>query len=135
MTVDLEDYSGIPAAECSNAEEIKSIIKGAVAKRGEPKGPDRVGRRNAKGVAASARGRCVPEGNAGSNPARAPKVNQDREPNFRIDGKLFLCRCFACDPRYGTENHVAFVAEGKCWQCGWTDKGGHMTGDSGREAT
>ena len=45
---------------------------------------------------------------------------QDREPNFRQDGKLFLMRCYACDED-GVENWAPAVASGTCAWCGWED--------------
>lgn len=49
-------------------------------------------------------------------------VNQDREPNFRNeDGKLYLVRCFACDPEHGRENYIPAVASGQCVWCGWKE--------------
>ena len=45
---------------------------------------------------------------------------QDRPPNFRDEnGKLFLVRCFACDPERGRENWAMAVAGGTCSWCGW----------------
>ena len=49
------------------------------------------------------------------------KVNQDRHPNFRKDGRLYLVRCFACDEKHGTENYAPAVSSGSCSWCGWTD--------------
>jgi hypothetical protein len=50
----------------------------------------------------------------------APFIDQDRAPNFRAsDGRLFLVRCFACEPRYGRENWAPVVAAGQCAWCGW----------------
>ena len=41
-------------------------------------------------------------------------VSQDRPPNFRDEeGKLFLVRCFACNPEIGRENWALVVAEGQ----------------------
>jgi len=49
--------------------------------------------------------------------------NQDKEPNFRgKDGKLYLVRCYACEPRYGRENYMPAVATGQCAWCGWQEK-------------
>ena len=53
------------------------------------------------------------------------KINQDRKPNFREGGKLYLVRCYACDP-HGRENYSMAVASGKCAWCGWD---GITTGD------
>lgn len=51
------------------------------------------------------------------------KVNQDRQPNFRDEnGKLFLVRCFACDPERGRENAKPSVASGICCHCFWNEK-------------
>ena len=48
---------------------------------------------------------------------------QDRDPNFRDkDGKLFLVRCFNCDPIYGKENYILSVASGQCCWCGWKEE-------------
>jgi hypothetical protein len=48
---------------------------------------------------------------------------QDRPPNFRENGKLYLVRCFSCgaEPR-GTENYLPAVASGTCAWCGWSGK-------------
>lgn len=48
--------------------------------------------------------------------------SQDRPPNFRSeDGRLFLVRCFACDPDHGRENWALAVADGTCAFCGWKE--------------
>ena len=53
-------------------------------------------------------------------PAVGVGVN-DRRPNFRTnDGKLYLMRCFACEPEYGRENYCMCVADGVCAWCGWS---------------
>ena len=50
------------------------------------------------------------------------KCVQERSPNFRDkDGKLFLVRCFVCDPENGRENWLPGVASGKCAWCGWEE--------------
>lgn len=49
------------------------------------------------------------------------KINQDRKPNFRDDGRLYLVRCFICDPKYGLENYAFVVATGQCYKCGWKE--------------
>ena len=46
---------------------------------------------------------------------------QDREPNWRTDGKLYLKRCYVCDEEYGKENWAPAVATGRCAWCGWSD--------------
>jgi len=46
---------------------------------------------------------------------------QDRRPNFRRDGQLYLVRCFACEPEYGRENWAPAVASGTCAWCGWKE--------------
>lgn len=47
---------------------------------------------------------------------------QEREPNFRSkDGRLFLVRCFICDPNHGVENYMPIVATGQCAWCGWKE--------------
>ena len=48
-------------------------------------------------------------------------MNQDRPPNFREKGKLYLMRCFKCDPKHGKENWTPAVATGKCAWCGWSE--------------
>ncbi len=48
-------------------------------------------------------------------------VNQDRAPNFREDGRLYLVRCFACGGEHGKENYAMAVANGECAWCGWQD--------------
>lgn len=51
------------------------------------------------------------------------EVNQDRHPNFRGDnGKLYLVKCFICDPKYGLENYVIAVSMGQCYKCGWKEE-------------
>jgi hypothetical protein len=45
-------------------------------------------------------------------------MNQDRPPNFRVNGQLYLVRCFACSPD-GRENYLSNVATGQCTWCGW----------------
>lgn len=51
-------------------------------------------------------------------------VNQDRPPNFRVNGKLYLVRCFNCgDPERGRENYLPRVASGECAFCGWFENG------------
>lgn len=46
----------------------------------------------------------------------------DRLPNFRDEtGKLFLIRCFACDPIDGRENYAPIASTGLCAWCGWED--------------
>lgn len=43
--------------------------------------------------------------------------------NFRSkEGKLFLVRCYVCDPEYGRENYAMAIAGGECAWCGWSDK-------------
>lgn len=44
---------------------------------------------------------------------------QDRPPNFREEGYLFLVRCFACEPERGKENYAFAVSLGHCAWCGW----------------
>lgn len=47
---------------------------------------------------------------------------QDCAPNFRgSDGKLYLVRCYACDPKRGRENYAPSVATGTCAWCGWSE--------------
>ena len=51
------------------------------------------------------------------------KTFQDKHPNFRDkSGKLFLVRCFSCDPTKGRENWAPVVATGSCAWCGWNEK-------------
>ena len=50
------------------------------------------------------------------------RVNQDRPPNWRTDGRLFLVRCFACDPKRGRENYAMSVSSGVCAWCDWQEK-------------
>lgn len=62
---------------------------------------------------------------------------QERKPNFRSEeGKLFLVRCFICNPEEGKENWVGAVASGRCVWCGWPgDVGldaGHEKGERNR---
>lgn len=50
------------------------------------------------------------------------KVNQNRGANFRNkDGKLYLVRCYACEPDRGRENYLPAVASGQCAWCGWCE--------------
>jgi len=51
-------------------------------------------------------------------PAWEPTLN-DRPPNFRHQSKLYLVRCYACDPDRGRENWGPMVAAGICAWCGW----------------
>lgn len=52
-------------------------------------------------------------------------VNQDRPPNFREKGKLYLVRCFACGGlELGRENYLPAVASGQCAWCGWHELSG-----------
>jgi hypothetical protein len=55
-----------------------------------------------------------------SHPDSARTV-QDRPPNFRSEGRLFLVRCFVCEPTHGRENYALTVASGRCAWCGWPD--------------
>jgi hypothetical protein len=65
-----------------------------------------------------------------------PATVNDRRPNFRKDGRLYLVRCFACEPERGTENYVLSVTFGQCAWCGWKDPtaGGHRPTDPVPEA-
>lgn len=46
----------------------------------------------------------------------------EQKPNFRDDNdKLFLVRCFACEPDHGRENYLPAVASGQCAWCGWIE--------------
>ena len=48
---------------------------------------------------------------------------QDRPPNFRnTEGKLYLVRCFICEPKRGLENNLTQVAAGICFQCGFSEE-------------
>lgn len=44
---------------------------------------------------------------------------QDRPPNFRENGKLYLVRCFNCGGEHGRENWAMAVAMGYCSWCNW----------------
>ena len=47
---------------------------------------------------------------------------QEKRPNFRnSEGKLYLVRCFICDPNCGVENYMPAVATGQCAWCGWKE--------------
>ena len=47
----------------------------------------------------------------------------DRCPNFRDErDRLFLIRCFACEPQRGVDNWAMAVSSGACAFCGWSDK-------------
>lgn len=50
-----------------------------------------------------------------------PRHINDRRPNFSEGGKLYLVRCFACDPERGLENWAPSVATGTCAFCGWSE--------------
>ena len=50
-----------------------------------------------------------------------PRTIQDRLPNFRLDGRLCLVRCYACNPQHGRENYAPAVAIGQCAWCGWAE--------------
>ena len=57
-----------------------------------------------------------------SNPGVRGLDIQLRRPNFLgDDGRLYLVRCFACDPEWGRENYGPAVATGTCAWCGWHD--------------
>lgn len=56
-----------------------------------------------------------------SKEIKAEKLNQDRAPNFRENGDLYLVRCFACAPGRGRENYALMVASGACAWCGWSE--------------
>ena len=51
----------------------------------------------------------------------AQKKHQERAPNFRSGDRLYLVRCFVCDPTRGRENWAMNVASGICAWCGWKD--------------
>lgn len=47
-------------------------------------------------------------------------IKNYREPNFVGDnGRLYLVRCYACQPKMGRENWAPAVASGQCAWCGW----------------
>lgn len=52
---------------------------------------------------------------------RDDSINQDRPPNFRKDGELYLVRCYACGGKHGRENYAMAVASGQCAWCGWKE--------------
>ncbi len=54
-------------------------------------------------------------------PKSNPEAIQDRPPNFRENGKLYLVRCFACESEHGRENWAMVVAKGVCAWCGWSE--------------
>lgn len=50
------------------------------------------------------------------------KTINDRSPNFREDGDIYLVRCFApVHGDCGRENWVGAVADGVCAWCGWEE--------------
>jgi hypothetical protein len=54
-----------------------------------------------------------------------PMTPQDRPPNFRKNGKLYLVRCFVCgEKERGVENYLPWVATGVCAWCGWHEDEG-----------
>ena len=59
------------------------------------------------------------------NPGPVPNPNgpNDRLPNFRTGGRLYLVRCFVCPDagKRGRENYAPSVPSGSCAWCGWTD--------------
>lgn len=59
-----------------------------------------------------------------------PETVNDRAPNWRKDGRLYLKRCFACEPEFGRENWGIAVATGCCAWCGW-DEPQENTEDAG----
>lgn len=47
---------------------------------------------------------------------------QESHPNFRDEkGKLFLVRCYACEPNGGKENYLPMVATGICAWCNYKE--------------
>lgn len=46
---------------------------------------------------------------------------QDRPPNFRENGQLYLVRCFECGGEQGRENYAPAVPTGQCAWCGWCE--------------
>jgi hypothetical protein len=42
--------------------------------------------------------------------------------NWITDGKLFLVRCYNCEPKNGMENYLPSVSSGICSWCGWSTK-------------
>jgi hypothetical protein len=48
-------------------------------------------------------------------------TENDRAPNWRTGGWLYVQRCFVCEPERGRENYAPSVAKGQCAWCGWTD--------------
>ena len=51
------------------------------------------------------------------------KMPNDKAPNFRDkEGKLFLIRCYNCEPNFGTENYAPVVSKGVCAWCGWKEE-------------
>ncbi len=76
----------------------------------------------------------TPSSTVETQKARPLTVN-DRAPNFREDGKLYLVRCFACSTgERGIENYMPAVASGQCAWCGW-DESTNLSGkrSNGRE--
>lgn len=45
----------------------------------------------------------------------------DRPPNFRSEGKLYIVRCYICG-EHGRENWAPAVASGRCAWCGSGEK-------------
>lgn len=46
---------------------------------------------------------------------------QHKAPNFVSNGKLYLVRCYKCDPEFGVENYALAVSSGQCSWCGWSE--------------
>lgn len=62
--------------------------------------------------------------NAGELRQMNLSAKQDRLPNFRKNGQLYLVRCFVCSDNIdiGRENWAPAVASGTCAWCGWKEE-------------
>jgi len=58
-----------------------------------------------------------------------------QHPNFIKDGRLYLIRCYNCNPKYGRENYGPVVASGNCAWCGWTGGESYPKTEEGDEFT
>lgn len=72
------------------------------------------------------------EGTRPDKDKQALVSENDRYPNFRDNGELFLVRCFACNPEIGKENYAPIVAKGICAWCGWKEDAETSVKDKGQ---
>lgn len=54
--------------------------------------------------------------------ARPAEHRNFKHPNFRVNGQLYLVRCFEpVHGKHGRENWAVAVATGTCHVCGWNE--------------